>query len=137
MNFDSRYWVFIATAMFCATIASATTLYMATIQEHFTECNSVSSACFLQFGMGPCMALGILVLPPVMITIPYILRQNESLGVLSVIVLGCIVAYTAIDAVNNVAALMGYSQTYLIVHSVLDNANNVTGTLVGTGESLC
>jgi len=137
VNFDKRYWIFIGAAMGFATIASATTLYMASIEKQFLECNSVSAACFSAIGMVPCMALGILALLPVMVAIPYILRQNESAGLLSVILLGGIVAYTAFDAVNNVAALMGFQQTYLIAHSILENANNVTGTITVTGESLC
>jgi len=137
VNFAMRYWVFIAAATFFATVASASTLYMASVQKHFMECNSVSAACFLQIGMVPCMVLGILALPPVMVAIPYLLRQNESPRLLSMVVLGCIVAYTALDAGNNVAALIGYHQTYLVAHSLLDNVNNVTGTIVGTGNSLC
>ena len=53
------------------------------------------------------------------------------------LVLGCIVAYTALDAANNVSAIMGYHHMYLFAHTVLDTTNNVTGTVVGTGESLC
>jgi hypothetical protein len=123
--------------MFSATVASASTLYMASVQEHFMECNSVTAACFAGIGMVPCMLLGILALLPLMVAIPYIFRQNEKPGLLSVLVLGCIVAYTAFDAVNNVAAMMGYHQVYLVAHAVLDSTNNVTGNIVGTGDSLC
>ncbi len=123
--------------MFFATVASVSTLYMSSVQEHFMECNSVSAACFARIGMVPCMLLGILALPPLMIAIPYIFRQNEKPGLLSVLVLGCIVAYTAFDALNNVSAIMGYHQAYLLAHTVLDTTNNVTGNIVGTGDSLC
>ncbi len=101
------------------------------------ECNSVAAACFAGVGMVPCMLLGILALLPLMVAIPYILRQNERPGLLSMLLLGCIVAYTAFDALNNVSAIMGYHTTYLFAHSLLDTANNATGTIVGTGESLC
>jgi hypothetical protein len=137
VKFDKRYWIFIAAAMFSATVASASTLYMASVQEHFMECNSVTAACFAGIGMVPCMLLGILALLPLMVAIPYIFRQNEKPGLLSVLVLGCIVAYTTFDAVNNVAAMMGYHQVYLVAHAVLDSTNNVTGNIVGTGDSLC
>ena len=60
MNFDRRYWILIAAAIFCATLASASTLYLASVQEHFMECNSTSAACFAAIGMVPCMALGVL-----------------------------------------------------------------------------
>lgn len=83
------------------------------------------------------MLLGILALPPLMVAIPYIFRQNESPGLLSVLVLGIIVAYTAFDAVNDLSAVIGYQNTYLIAHTLIDTANNVTGTIIGTGESLC
>jgi hypothetical protein len=83
------------------------------------------------------MLLGILALLPLMVAIPYIFRQNESLGLLSALVLGCIVAYTAFDAVNNVSAVIGYHQAYLVAHALLDTTNNVTGNIVGTGDSLC
>ena len=83
------------------------------------------------------MVLGILALLPVMVAIPYIFRQNEKLGLMSALFLGCIVAYTAFDAVNDVAAIMGYENAYLIAHAVLDTTNNVTGNVLGTGESLC
>lgn len=137
MKFDTRYWIFIAAAMFFATVASASTLYLASVQENFKECNSVSAACFDCIGMVPCTVLGILALLPLMVAIPCIFRQNERPGLLSVLVLGCIVAYTALDAVNNVSAIMGYHHLYLFAHTVLDTTNNVTGNVVGTGDSLC
>jgi len=101
------------------------------------ECNSVSTACFVRIGMVPCMVLGILALVPLMVAIPYIFRQNERPGLLSVLVLGIIVAYTAFDAVNNVAAIKGYHRAYLFAHAVLDTTNNMTGNIVGTGELFC
>jgi hypothetical protein len=137
VKFDTRYWIFIAAAMFFATVASASTLYLASVQENFKECNSVSATCFDCIGMVPCMVLGILALLPLMVAIPCIFRQNERPGLLSVLVLGCIVAYTALDAVNNVSAIMGYHHLYLFAHTVLDTTNNVTGNVVGTGDSLC
>lgn len=137
VKFDKRYWIFIAAAMFFATVASACTLYMASVQEHFMECNSVAAAWFARIGMVPSMVLGILALVPLMVSIPYIFRQNEKTGLLSVLVLGCIVAYTALDAVNDISAIMGYQHAYLLAHAVLDTTNNVTGTVAGTGESLC
>ena len=137
MKFDPRYWIFIAAAMVFAGIASATTLYMAAVQENFMECNSVSAACFAGIGMLPCMVLGTLALLPVMVAIPYLLRQNERPGILSVLLLGCIVAYTFLDALNNVSAIMGYHAPYMAAHAVLDTANNATGNVIGTGDSLC
>ncbi len=137
MKFDKRYWIFIAAAMFFATIASASTLYMASVQVHFMECNSVAAACFVQIGIVPCMVLGILALLAVMVAIPCLFGQNEKPGLLSVLVLGCIVLYTALDAVNNVSAIMGYHNAYLVAHAVLDTTNNVTGNIAGTGDSLC
>jgi hypothetical protein len=137
VKFDTRYWIFIAAAMFFATVASASTLYLASVQENFKECNSVSAACFDCIGMIPCTVLGILALLPLMVAIPCIFRQNERPGLLSVLILGCIVAYTALDAVNNVSAIMGYHHLYLFAHTVLDTTNNVTGNVVGTGDSLC
>ena len=137
VKFDKRYWIFIVAAMFSATVASACTFYLSMVQEHFMECNSVAAACFDRIGMVPSMVLGILALLPLMVAIPYIFRQNESPGLLSVLILGCIVAYTAFDAVNNVAAILGYHQVYLVAHAVLDTTNNVSGNIVGTGDSLC
>ena len=137
VNLDRRYWIFIAAAIFFSSVASASTLYMAWVEPHFMECNSVSAACFDRIGMVPCMVLGILALLPLMVAIPYVFRQNEKPGLLSVILLGIIVAYTAFDAVNNVAAILGYHQIYLVAHTVLDTTNNVSGNIVGTGDSLC
>jgi hypothetical protein len=137
MKFDKRYWILIAAAMVFSSIAAASTLYMASVNKHFKECNSVSAACFAGIGMVPCMVFGVLALIPVMVAIPCIFRQNEKPGLLSVIVLSCIVAYTFLDAVNNISALMEFQQTYLLAHAVLDTTNNVTGNVVGTGESLC
>jgi len=137
VNFDKRYWILIAAAMFFSSVASATTLYLASVQEHFTECNSVSAVCFNLFGMVPCMFFGILSLLPVMMAIPYIFRQNEKLGSIPVLLMGCIVAYTAFDAANNISAIMGFHHIYLFAHTVMDTTNNVTGTVIGTGESHC
>ncbi len=110
---------------------------MASVNEHFMECNSVAAAWFALFGMVPGMILGILFLLPLMVAIPCIFRQNERPGFLSLLVLSCIVAYTGIDAVNDVSALLGFHATYQIAHMVLDTTNNATGTIVGTGSSLC
>lgn len=137
MKFDKRYWILIGAAMFFATVASASTLYLASIHLKFRECNSVSAACFASVGMVPCMVTGIIALLPLMIAIPYVFRQNEKPGLLSVLVMGCIVLYTALDAVNNISVILGYPQTYQVAHAVMDTANNVTGSVVGTGESLC
>ena len=137
VNFNRRYWILIAAAIFFSTIASATTLYMASVSPGFRECNSVSAACFARIGMVPCMHLGILALVPLMVGIPFVFRQNENPGLLSELVLGCIVAYTAFDAVNNVSAILGYHQVYLVAHAVLDTTNNVSGSIAGTGDSLC
>jgi hypothetical protein len=137
VNFDRRYWILIAAAIFFATLASASTLYLASVQEHFMECNSTSAACFARTGMIPCMVLGILALLPLMVAIPYLFRQNERPGLASVLVLSFIVAYTALDAANNVAAILGYHHIYLVAHSAFSTVSNVTGTIAGTGESLC
>ena len=137
MNFDRRYWILIGTAMSCATLSSGSTLYLSLVQEHFMECNSTSAACFAAVGMVPCMVLGVLSLLPLMVAVPYLFRQNEKLGLASVLVLSCIVAYTAFDAANNVAAILGYNHIYLFAHPALSTANNVTVNIAGTGESLC
>jgi glucan phosphoethanolaminetransferase (alkaline phosphatase superfamily) len=137
VKFDKRYWVFIAAAMGSATIASLCTLYLASVREHFMECNSLAAAAFARIGMVPSMVLGILALLPLMVAIPYIFRQNERPGLLSVVVLGCIVAYTAFDALNDLSIILGYQHAYLIAHAVLDTTNNVTGNVAGTGPSLC
>jgi ABC-type multidrug transport system fused ATPase/permease subunit len=137
VKFDRRYWILIAAAMFFATLASASTLYLAWVQEHFMECNSTSATCFAAIGMVPCMVMGVLALLPLMVAIPYLFRQNERPGLVSVLVLSCIVAYTALDAANNVAAILGYHHIYLFAHSALSTVSNVTGNIAGTGESLC
>ena len=123
--------------MVSATIASGCTLYMMHVYPHCMECNSVAAACFRLLGPVPSMALGILALLPLMVAIPFIFRQNEKLGLIPVLIMGCIVAYTAFDAVNDVSAILGYRQAYLVAHAVLSSTNNVTGSVVGTGRSLC
>lgn len=136
MKFDKRYWIFISAAMVFATIASVTTIYLSGIL-HSIECNSVAAAAFAKIGMIPSMLTGILALLPLMIAIPYALRQNERVGILSAAFLGAIVAYTALDALNNISAIMGFQHTFLIAHTVLGTTNNISGTILGTGTSLC
>jgi multisubunit Na+/H+ antiporter MnhB subunit len=101
------------------------------------ECNSISAALFDTIGMVPSMVLGVLFLIAVMVAIPYLFRQNEKPGVISMVIMGLIVLYTALDAVNNISAIMGFYETYNAAHGILSSTNNVTGELVGTGESLC
>ena len=101
------------------------------------ECNSISAAFFDTIGMVPSMVLGILFLIAVMVAIPYMFHQNEKAGFISMLILGLIVLYTAIDAVNNISAIMGLYETYHLAHGVLSSTNNVTGNIVGTGDSLC
>jgi hypothetical protein len=137
VNFDTRYWVFIGLAVFFSTVASASTCYLASVEEHFMECNSISAALFDTIGMVPTMVLGILLLIPVMVAIPYIFGQNEKAGLISMVLMGIIVLYTAFDAVNNISAIMGFYETYHAAHRVLSETNNVTGNIVGTGESHC
>ncbi len=137
MKFDRRYWILIGAAVFFATVSSGSTLYLASVRHPFQECNSVAAACFDRFGMIPCMACGVLVLIPVMMAIPFLLGQNERAGMLSILALCLFVAYTGLDAANNIAAIFGYQNIYLFAHSVLSTANNATGTAIGTGESLC
>jgi hypothetical protein len=137
VHFHRQYWFFIGAAVFFATVASVSTLYLAAVQEPFRECNSIAAACFATIGMIPCMILGIFSLVPLMVAIPFIPGQNERPGLFSQLALGCIVAYTALDAANNISAILGYHHLYLFAHTVLDTANNVSGNVVGTGESLC
>jgi hypothetical protein len=137
VNFDKRYWVFIGSAVFFSTVASASTYYLSSVEEHFMECNSISAALFDTIGMVPTMVLGILLLIPVMAAIPYIFGQNEKAGLLSMVLMGIIVLYTALDAVNNISAIMGFYETYHAAHGILSSTNNVTGNIAGTGESLC
>ena len=137
VKFDHRYWVFIGSAAFFSTVSSATTLYLASVREHFMECNSVSAASFDAIGMVPPMVLGILLLIGVMIAIPYLFQQNEKAGFVSMFIMGIIVLYTALDAVNNVSAIMGYYPAYEIAHRILSLTNNATGKIVGTGASRC
>ena len=137
VKFDKRYWWFIAAAMVSASVASVCTFYLSEVYVHFRECDSVAAACFFRIGIAPTMVLGILALLPIMVAIPYIFRQNEKPGFLSMLVLGCIVAYTMFDAVNDISVIMGYHHTYLIAHAFLDITNNVTGSIVGTGTSAC
>ncbi len=137
VNFDKRYWLFIAVAMFSATVSSVSTLYLASINEYFLECNSVAAVSFARIGMVPSMVLGILALLPVMVAIPYLFRQNERLALVSALFLGCIAAYTTFDAINNISVILGLQNSYLVAHTVLDTTNNLTGTFLGTGESLC
>jgi hypothetical protein len=42
------------------------------------------------------LAVGVPVLLPLMVAVPYVFKQNEQPGLLSVLVLSCIVAYTAL-----------------------------------------
>jgi len=79
MKFDRRYWVLIAAAISCASVSSASTLYMASVQEHFMECNSTSAACFAAIGMVPCMVLGVLALLPLMVAVScyFLIAQNN------------------------------------------------------------
>lgn len=121
--------------MFSATLASLCTLYLSSAYPHTLECNSIAAALFDRIGMVPGMAIGILALLPLMVAIPYIFRQNERPGFLSILIMGCIVTYTAFDALNDVSVIMGYHNAYLIAHTILDTTNNVTGTVVGTGMS--
>jgi hypothetical protein len=137
VEFARPYWIFIGAAMACATISSACTLYLAAVSPYFMECNPVAKAAFDAIGMVPSMVLGILVLLPLMVAIPYIFRQNEKPGLASMFVMGCIVAYTGFDAVNNISAILDFQQSYLVAHSVLSSVNNATGRAVGTGPSLC
>ena len=137
MNFDRRYWFFIALAIAFAIIAAACTLYLRGVSARFMECDSVAVFCFSKIGMVPTMAFGILALLPVMVAIPYLLRQNQRLGCVSVLLLSCIVAYTFFDAINDVSAIFGYHNSYMIAHAVLSATNNVAGTTVGTGPSFC
>jgi hypothetical protein len=83
------------------------------------------------------MVLGVLALMPVMVAIPYIFRENEKPGLVSVLLMGCIVLYTGFDAANNVSAIMGFYESYHLAHTALSTTNNVTGTILGTGDSLC
>jgi hypothetical protein len=137
VKFDKRYWVFIGSAVFFSTVSSASTYYLASVEEHFMECNSISAAFFDTIGMVPSMVLGILFLIAVMVFIPYIFQQNENAGFISMLLMGIIVLYTALDAVNNVSAIMGFYETYHLSHGILSSTNNVTGNIVGTGESRC
>jgi hypothetical protein len=137
VKLDRRYGIFISLAVLFAGVSSASTLYLASTEEHFMECNSISAVLFAAIGMVPSMVLGILGLIGIMIAIPYLFRQNEKAGLLSMIILGLIVLYTALDAVNNVSVILRFQETYQVSHRILSSVNNITGQLAGTGNSRC
>lgn len=69
--------------------------------------------------------------------IPCIFCENERPDLLPVIMLALIIIHTAFDAVNNVAVIRGYDLAYNVAHVVLSTTNIVSGTFVGTGDSIC
>lgn len=87
--------------------------------------------------MVPCMALGVVAILPCMVAIPYVFRQNEPPGNLTVLVLGCIAACTTLDAVNNRSVLPGNQNLLFWVRTVFGTTTTVTGTVAGTTESSC
>ena len=138
MNFDKRYWIFIIAAMSFASISSFLTVYVILLTKSGTECSSIATWWFNMIGMIPSMVIGIFLLLPVMVAIPYIFKQNEKLGNLSMLFMGCIVLYTFLDALNNLTLLFEYHNVYyLMVHSVMIIINDITGTIAGTGTSIC
>jgi hypothetical protein len=138
MGFDKRYWIFIISAMIFATIASVTTIYLTWLWGKYNmECDSVAVFCFNTFGMIPSMMLGVSALLPVMYYIPFLFKRNERLSVVPSLILMVFVIYTFLDAVNNTAIIFDQYHIYLFAHSTITQANNITGTIVGTGPSLC
>lgn len=136
MNFDKRYWIFIIAAMIFASIASFITAYAIFITKSATECNSIAFWWFNTIGMIPSMIIGILLLP--MIAIPYVFKQNARMEPLSMLIMGCIVVYTFLDALNNITMLLGYYNIYyMAIHPIMIVINDITGTVAGTGTSIC
>jgi hypothetical protein len=138
LNFDKRYWIFIGAAILFASIASFITVYAILITKSATECNSIAVWWFNIIGMIPSMVLGLVLLVPFMITIPYVFKQNARMEPLSMLIMGCIVLYTFLDALNNITLLLGYHNIYyMAVHPIVITLNDITGTIVGTGASIC
>ena len=118
MTFDKKYLCFIIPAIIFSSIASVTTLFMLSIGK-CREYNPYALVAFNTIGMIPTMICGIIGLVAIMVVIPYILKQNQKIGITSSCILFSFVVFVFLDALNDVSLLFHIQPTYTVSHAIL------------------
>jgi hypothetical protein len=118
MSFDRRYWIFIACALIVHTVAILCTYYAIEIQGSF-ECNPIMADAFSSWGYVITSLFSLAVIVLVMLFVPYLLRENNKLGLLSGIILGIFTFALFFDAFHDLLVISGSDLAYS-TRSVID-----------------
>jgi len=108
VKFDKTYWLFIGAAMLGHGVSMAFTWYGLTSSEMTIEANPIASFMFDGLGYIGAFAISTIVLLTVMIIIPYLIRENEKIGLIAAIPELFIVLLVNIDALNDIFMLTGH-----------------------------
>jgi hypothetical protein len=130
MNLDKRYWYLIIPAFLFSCIASILTFHILSFVSIEGETVLITKWFFYTFGIIPSMIFGLLLLVSGMISIPYIFRQNESVGFYPVLLMSGITLFTFFDALNDISALTGPNELYAVAHPVTEILNYITYFLI-------
>ena len=107
MQFDKRYWWLIGVAMVAHFIAFGCTVY--TLETKLgVEADPIAVDMFTGFGYVGALILSSALILGGMISIPYLLRQNEKIGWLALVPELGIVALLVVDAANDVFIVTGH-----------------------------
>ena len=121
MRFDKRYWWLIGVAMAAHIIAVGCTVY--TIEMKIgIEANPVAANTFNNIGYLGAFILSTMLILSSMISIPYLLCQNEKMGLLALIPELCIIGFLVIDAANDIFLITGHhylsSVTFILIRGI-------------------
>jgi hypothetical protein len=126
MTFDKRYWLLIIPSVLFAGIASLCTFHMLSVYGLEIEAIYISRWFFERIGLLPGILFGMTILILGMISIPYLFRQNETISLYPSLIMGCIMTYTLLDAINDMAVILMQHEIYAFVHEITLILNYIT-----------
>lgn len=119
-KFDKKYWIFIAFAVIVHVVAILCTYYQIEIRGSY-ECNPIMADMFVSSGyfFTSVFSIGVIILT--MVFVPYVLRENEKLGLISGIILSIFIFALFFDAFHDLLVVSG------------NDLAQVTGSVFGAG----
>lgn len=133
-GFDKIYWLFIYAAVIFHVVAGVLTAHALSTNTG-KECINLSSTAFSLVGIYWWIILTSLFLISIMIFIPYLMEENERIGIWATTFLLIIVLAMAFDAVNDIAGTVGIywlnDLMVAIVRMGYTSVSTVTGTSSG------
>lgn len=119
------HWVIITVSIFCYLVATSTTWWgLQYYPNTYSERNPLATLAFQYLGMIPTFIIVLFFIVIVMISIPYIFRQNKSIGIAAN--LGFLLFFM-LDAGHNMYRISGYNLLFYLPYNITSTLFDLLG----------